>query len=302
MKATDDIVKTGNSRVRFHLAGRSARLDTRVHAVRRDLADISLAGILFAPHYAQAQEMHCATAGATLHEKNTAGSTASSQLLLGESFHVLDITGDWAWGFCGHDGYVGYIQRTSLCTGEFAPTHRISAISAPVFAENSIKSAIREYLPCGALIEGAAEGDFIATPQGFVHSRHAIAATQSERDWTEVAMRYLGQPYVWGGRGHGGVDCSGLVQIALGMCGRVVPRDSDLQRDSIGEPLPEGALLKRGDFVFFPGHVGIMADEAHLLHANAHWMSTVIEPLADVLTRLAPDHAQPILSMRRITP
>ncbi|MDI1295481.1 MAG: NlpC/P60 family protein, partial [bacterium] len=93
---------------------------------------------------------------------------------------------------------------------------------------------------------------------------------------------------------------SGLVQVALGQCGVIAPRDTDLQRDAIGSPIALDAPYLRGDFIFFPGHVGIMTDGDNMLHANAHWMATVIEPLADVVARLANDHAQPIIARRRI--
>lgn len=288
-------------RVQFHLSGRSARLDPRTHAVRGDLADVSLASTVFAPHYARGLEMRVAAPSAFVREKGADDAAAASQLLHGESFHVLDITGKWAWGFCGHDGYVGYVEQTSLTSIQTgAPTHRIVGGEAPLFTAASIKSPVRAMLPSGALVSGAIEESFLMTEDGAVHLRHLAPLSERAPDWVEAARSFLGSPYVWGGRGAGGVDCSGLVQIALAACGISVPRDSDLQRESIGAPLAETATLRRGDFVFFPGHVGVMADETNLLHANAYWMRTVIEPLADVIARLATEHEQPVLAKRRI--
>lgn len=292
----------GSERIRFHLSGRSVKLDRRIHAVRDDLADVSLAGILFAPHYAKAKPMHCAVPGAFLRGRNAAGIPAVSQLLEGETFQMLDVTGPWAWGFCDHDGYVGYVERAALGTGPIAATHRIAAPLAPVFAEADIKSPVVRTLAIGSRIAGSVEGDFVLIEGGHVHVRHVAPADVPETDWVEVGLRYVGQPYVWGGRGHNGIDCSGLVQMALMQCGRPTPRDSDMQRDSIGEALDENAPLQRGDFVFFPGHVGIMVDSENMLHANAYWMTTLVEPLADVIARLKPAHEQPVLARRRITP
>lgn len=267
--------------------------------MRNDLADVSLAGVLFSAHYARAAEMSCVSPGAPVKSAKSIGAESVSQLLRGEIFHVLDVNGEWAWGFCGHDGYVGYVRREALDVREIA-THRVSADLAPVFAEPSIKSRIVDYWPRASLFPATEDGDFLSCAEGFVHTRHAVAVDRPERDWVAVAEHYLGQPYVWGGRGHQGVDCSGLVQTALAQCGIAVPRDTDLQREGIGNPLPDDVPLRRGDFLFFPGHVGVMVDEDRLLHANAFWMSTVIEPLADVLARLAPDHDQPIIARRRI--
>jgi cell wall-associated NlpC family hydrolase len=302
MNADQNIIPRGKAeRTRFHLDGRSVNLDRRVNAVRGDLADFSLAGVLFAPHYAKAEPMHCLGQAAFVREAGAADARAASQLLPGETFHLLDVTGGWAWGFCDHDGYVGYVERAALGAGAIAPTHHVTARCAPVFAQPDIKSPVAGSLPTGARIAGAAEGDFIITEAGAVHVRHVLPVTEFEEDWVAAAERQIGQPYVWGGRGAGGIDCSGLVQLALGQAGVKVPRDSDLQRESIGDPIAPDAPLQRGDVIFFPGHVGIMVDAVKMLHANAYWMSTMTEPLDDVIARLKPDHDQPVLARQRVS-
>lgn len=287
-------------RTRFKLGGRSVALDTRIHASRGDLADVSLAGVLFSAHYARAVELTCVASGSALLASPSMKAQAVSELLRGETFHALDVTADWAWGFCSHDGYVGYIRREALDVREVA-SHRIIAQTAPLFSGADIKSPILDYWPQGALFTGEETDDFLASGEGHIHIRHASAVDMLERDWVAVAQRYLGQPYIWGGRGHRGIDCSGLVQVALGQCGIKAPRDTDMQREGIGASLTNDTRLVRGDFVFFPGHVGMMVDETSLLHANAHWMAVVVEPLADVVARLAGEYEQPILARRRIS-
>lgn len=287
-------------RISFRLGGRSVALDRRVNAVRGDLADLSLAGVLFAPHYARAQPMHCARSGAFLRESGSADARAVSQLLSGETFHLLDVTGGWAWGFCEHDGYVGYVEGNALAPGALDATHTVTARLAPVFAQTDIKSPVIDSLSAGARIAGTDEGDFVVTDKGAVHRRHVRPAGSFEDDWVAAAERQTGQPYVWGGRGHGGIDCSGLLQLALCQAGIRIPRDTDLQRESIGTPIADDQPLQRGDAVFFPGHVGIMVDGENMLHANAYWMSTLIEPLADVIDRLRQEIDRPVIARRRI--
>ncbi len=302
MNADHDLPGQGDgARICFRLKGRSIQLDKRVNAVRGDLADVSLAGLLFAPHYAKAQAMHCAKGAMFVRESASADAAAVTQLLHGEGFHLLDVTGGWAWGYCDHDGYVGYVEREALASGGFEATHRITARAAPVFAAADIKAPVRTMLSAGARIAGEVSGAFLLLADGgAVHLRHASPVGEHEADWVSAAERQLGQPYVWGGRGHDGIDCSGLVQLALGQAGICVPRDTDLQRDALGTAIADGEGLHRGDLVFFPGHVGIMTDGETLLHANAHWMSTVAEPLTDVIARLRPEHEQPVLARRRI--
>ncbi|MDI1294551.1 MAG: glycoside hydrolase, partial [bacterium] len=188
-------------RTRFRLEGRSIALDTRIHALRGDLADISLAGLLFSAHYARAVELTCVAGGAPVLSAPVATADAVSELLRGESFHALDVTTNWAWGFCGHDAYVGYIRREALDVKE-TPSHRVVASCAPLFNAPDIKAPIADYWPRGALFAGDVDGTFVASGEGFVHGRHTAPIDTLESDWVAVAERYLGQPYVWGGRGH----------------------------------------------------------------------------------------------------
>jgi cell wall-associated NlpC family hydrolase len=95
-----------------------------------------------------------------------------------------------------------------------------------------------------------------------------------------------------------GVDCSGLVQAVLAAGGVQTPRDSDQQLVALGAALAFNDRAA-GDIVFFPGHVGILVAGDRLLHANAHWMAVVEEPLADVIARIG-DGA--VTGVRRTVP
>jgi hypothetical protein len=223
--------------------------------------------------------------------------TSVSELLRGEGFAVVDASGEWAWGYSLHDNYVGYVPLDAIGPlGE--PSHIVSSPAALIFATPSIKAPVVERLPLGARFHAVDEdGDFIAVDDGFVHRRHVRLLDAQQDDFVEVAARLIGVPYRWGGRSGDGIDCSGLVQMALSFAGMAAPRDSD-QQQGLGEAVTDLQTLRRGDLVFLPGHVGIMADERHLLHANAFWMRVVIEPLADVLARQP--EGRGITALRRI--
>jgi hypothetical protein len=279
------------------LTGPSIRLDPRIHAVRRDIADICLADRVFAPHYAAPQLCHCAAPSAILHEKPDPGARAASQLLRGEAFAVIDISGGWAWGYGLHDRYVGYVREEALGLVD-EPTHVVRAPQALLFAAPDIKSPVVGRWPIGASFSGQAQDGFIGCVEGFLHERHVRPIAETERDPVAVAERLIGAPYLWGGRGDGGIDCSGLVQLALGLCGIAAPRDTDLQRAALGEEIATDEALRRGDLIFMPGHVGMMVDADRLIHANAFWMAVKVEPLADVVARLGTGDG--ITSRRRI--
>lgn len=232
-----------------------------------------------------------------LHTASRFDAPAVSQILHGEPFEILDRAGDWAWGKTANDGYVGYTPIATLGSPP-AASHRVTAREALIFICPDIKAPVVARWSLGALFSGEQRDGFLQVGQGFVNARQA-ARLGGTTDPIEVATRLIGAPYLWGGRGAGGIDCSGLVQLALSFAGIAAPRDSDQQR-GLGNEISGGAPLQRGDLIFFPGHVGLMISAEKIIHATAHWMAVVIEPLGQVVARLAPMHDQPILARRRI--
>jgi cell wall-associated NlpC family hydrolase len=261
------------------------------------VADIALAGILFGPHYVAPSRCHLIAASTPILDAPSVSARAVSQLVRGEAFDVLDIVAGWAWGRCGHDSYVGYLPADGL--GRMPePSHRVAVPTALVFAAPDIKAPVLERWPIGARFVGRESGAFLETEAGFVHARHALPL-DARRDLLATATALIGQPYLWGGRGGGGIDCSGLVQVACDFAGVACPRDSDMQREELGEPIPRDEPARAGNIVFFPGHVGLMLDETRLIHANAFAMAVTIEPLVDVVARLDQEPA-PLLARRRL--
>lgn len=259
-------------------------LDPREAAWRDDLADIALSGSVAVPAYASPILKCVGVERAALHA--SPNGIAVSELLFGEEFAVLEISGGWAWGYGCHDHYVGYVRAEALA-GHFQATHMVGPGDALLFSDASIKSAIAGRLPMGARLE-AFEHDkyFMRLLDGrFIHRRHVLPPTgHPQGDAVTFAYAFLGAPYQWGGRSRAGVDCSGVVQVALALAGIKARRDSDMQFNDLGMPEQQP---RRGCLAYWPGHIGLMVDSGNLLHANAHWMSTVVEPLADVVARAA---------------
>jgi len=296
---------------KFVLNGPEGEFDPRTTAHRGDLADIALAGKLFAPHYAEPMPMRCSAPKAMIRRQSGKEHEAISELLHGEDFLVLDIAGDWAWGFCGHDGYVGYVPVHALQHRKKTPepTHLVSARAALIFIEPDFKSGVMKRLPMGARIacgEASECGSYLKTGKGFVHVRHVQpigtkVVFDGSNGTAALAEQLIGAPYLWGGRSGDGLDCSGLVQMILMLTGIAAPRDSDQQLAALGEEIAEGEELRRGDLVFFPSHVGLMVDSDRIIHASSHSMQVAIEPLADVVARYAADSDQSVLARKRLT-
>jgi len=291
----------GAGRDRFGLSGTSQPYDPRVVAIRPDLADIAVAGQYFAPHYAAPMMRSGVAPAAAMRAAPSLDAEQTSELLFGEGFALLDLTGGWAWGYSLADHYVGYLAADAL-GAPIAPTHRVAAIEAMLHSAPDAASGGPAVLPRGALVMGEAEGEWLATAHGYLPLAALAEVGAALADPATVAEELIGAPYLPGGRTAKGIDCSGLVQLAFAAAGVPLPRDSDLQLAALGADRDVGAAaLARGDLVFFPGHVGIMADAGQIIHASRRWMQVKAEPLADVTRRIADKgHAPPVSGMKRL--
>jgi hypothetical protein len=279
-----------------------AELDPRRHAVRPDLADARLRGQVEAERFVEGALRRLIVPSIELHAKPRTDQPATTEVLWGEDVLVFEEAKDWAFVQLVHDGYVGYIAREALGPADGTPTHRVACQWGYGFKSPDIKANLRMVLPMGARVAGDLQGDFLKLTSGlFMPRQHVTALTNTELDFVAVAERYLGTPYRWGGKTGLGIDCSGLVQIALQAAGIEAPRDSDMQADEVGTLLPRAqwSHLQRGDLVFWRGHVGIMTDPAQLLHANAHHMAVTHEGLLAVTGR-AEALGSAVAAVRRI--
>lgn len=280
--------------------------DPRLHPYREDLAAAHLQGVIAAPRYVEGGGYQVSAAVAPLRERPDPVAEQETQLLFGETFTVYEERDGFAWGQAARDGYVGYIAMEALSAPVVAPTHRVIALRTYVFAEANLKTAPHFLLSLNALVTvEAREGRYAKLARTGWVGDVALAPLDENfaEDWVAVAERFLGAPYFWGGKESLGLDCSGLIQSARHAAGLWCPRDSDMQRNTLGEPLADPqswqGRLQRGDIVCWKGHVGVMLDGERLLHANAHHMATAIEPLAAAEARIAATPTGPILAIKR---
>jgi cell wall-associated NlpC family hydrolase len=274
--------------------------DPRTLLARPDLADERLEGLVRAERFVQTQSMRCTQAIAAIHEAPDAESRQADELLFGEGFEVLESKDGWAWGQSRRDGYVGFVRAEALGAAGEEPTHRVGALRTYGFSRPDLKSRVASLVSMNSLVRaGEVKGGYVdAGEAGWIYADHLRPIGLFETDPVAVAERFLGAPYLWGGRSSLGLDCSGLVQMAFQAVGRACPRDTDQQMAAFAEA-PGRPDLVRGDLVFWRGHMGMMLDAERMIHANAFHMAVAVEPVDEAIARIRERPGLEVLGFRR---
>jgi cell wall-associated NlpC family hydrolase len=265
--------------------------DPRLTPARPDLAAKYLEGKVKAERFVEGEAFEIADSLVPLREGPSAEAALLTQALKGERVTIYDHNGEgFAWGQLNSDGYVGWLPDRAMAKPAATPTHKVTALRTFAFPGPSIKLPPAETLVLGALVAVIREdGPFAVTREGwYLPRQHLGHIDRFVEDFVAVAERFVGTPYLWGGKSSFGIDCSGLVQVALNAAGTGCPRDSDMQQDGLGRPLglEEFNQLRRGDLMFWKGHVAIVRDAGTIVHANAHHMATAIENTGDAIARI----------------
>jgi cell wall-associated NlpC family hydrolase len=279
------------------------KLDSRLNAYRADTADANLEGQVDSMCFVTPQVRQVIEPIVSIHKSPLANSMQLTQALMGETVKVFAEEDGWVWLQLVRDGYVGYAKSEVLSATPVTPTHRVAVPSTFLYSGPNLKSQPAVAITMNAMVRAIGETDkFSQLSDGrFVFTEHLKPCDHYEADFVAVAEMFRHAPYYWGGKSVYGLDCSGLVQLSLEASGIAALRDCDMQENTLGfHPMINDLdSFKRGDLVFWDGHVGIMTDASVLLHANGHHMMVVAEPLKDAVSRIAARYGQ-ITNVKRL--
>jgi len=276
-------------------------LDPRLTPARPDLAAAHLKGKVEASSFVEGTAQEVVVGVAPMRKEPSHQAPLLTEALYGERVTIYESDDEgWAWGQLAKDGYVGFLPSAALLAPAAEPTHKVSVLRTFMFPGPSIKLPPTDALPLGATVAVAREDDTFAITAtgGYIPKRHLVPLATNEGDFGAVAERFVGVPYLWGGKSSLGIDCSGLVQVALHACGITCPRDSDMQEKALGKSVSL-AGLQSGDLIFWKGHVAFALGRNSLLHANAFHMAVAVEPVGEALARIAAGGSQ-VTSVRRL--
>jgi cell wall-associated NlpC family hydrolase len=278
-------------------------LDPRITPARPDLAARHLQGQVTAARFVDGTLREVRDGSAPLRREPAPDAPLDTEALRGERVTVYETTDEgWCWAQLERDAYVGWLPADALAEPGPPATHTVRALRTLAYPGPSITLPPVAAFSLGCrLAVTRTEGALAATPSGWVPARHLAPLGANEADFVAVAERFLGMPYVWGGKTSLGIDCSGLVQVALQACGAACPRDSDMQERALGDAVAADiAGLQRGDLVFWKGHVAIVRDADTFVHATAFHMMVAIEQIADVVRRVSGEGGGVIRAVKRL--
>ncbi len=281
-----------------------SNLDKRLHPYREDLAAMHLRDKIEAENYVVGRRFQVNCGSAPLRRLPDKKAVLDTELLFGETVILYDEDKGWAWVQSEIDGYVGYTERSGLNSEPLQSTHSVTVLASHIYPEPDLKTVPIYSLPMTArvTVNDKTNNYYKLASGGWIFAGHLEPIHIHAVDHCEIARMFLNIPYLWGGKTSVGIDCSGLLQVSLARCGKLIPRDSDMQISSGQSVLytSDEKDLRRGDLVFWPGHAGILLESQTIIHANATEMRVTMAPLDDLVAKIEESTGDKIIAVRRV--
>ncbi len=278
-------------------------LDRRLNVFSPALAESGLRGKVEAEQFLDGKPAQVRVAFTELRAKPDSSAPIDTQLMFGETVRVFDTANGYSLVKADRDRYVGWLEEGTISHKICEPTHLVCVPRTFFYPEPDLKLPHKGMRSMGSAVRVVDQVEKRGTRYALLETgeavveRHVRLVGHHADDYVAVAEQLIHTPYLWAGTTAFGIDCSGFVKLAMLMCGKLVLRDSDMQAATLGDEIDPGKTyenLRRGDLVFWRGHVAIVRDENSLIHANGHTMNVAIEPLDEAFSRIEYLYERPI--------
>jgi len=219
-----------------------------------------------------------------IYKNSSKFSEVISQILYGEKFKILLKNKDWIKIKSSFDNYVGYIRNEKYAT-KHNPSHKVYSLKAAIFGKQKKKT--KNFLPFGSKISIIKENkNFIEFENNnWLKKKDLRKIDHKEKDFIKVFKLFLKRKYVWGGKTYKGIDCSALLQLYYYYNNSFYPRDTKDQIKYSKKKYGKG-VFKKGDIIFWKGHVAICINSKNLIHAYGPEKKVLVMPITKTIDRI----------------
>ena len=219
-----------------------------------------------------------------IYKKPDVVSEVTSQILYGEKFKIISKNKSWIKIKVLYDNYIGYIKNKDY-TKDHKPTHKIFILKANIY--NKQKNKTKYFLPFASRISIIQESKkFIEFEKNkWIKKSDVKNINHIEKDYLKVFKFFLKTKYVWGGKTYRGIDCSAILQLFFYYNNKFYPRDT---KDQIKYTTKKnkGGIFKKGDIIFWKGHVAVCINSQKLIHAYGPEKKVLIMNIRETINRI----------------
>ena len=219
-----------------------------------------------------------------IYQSSSESSEITSQILYGEKFKILTKNKDWIKIKASFDNYIGYIKNKNF-TNNHKPTHKVFILKANIF--NKPNNKTKYFLPFASRVSIIQENEkFIEFEKNkWIKKEDIKKINHREKDYLKVLKLFLKTKYVWGGKTYKGIDCSAILQLFFYYNNKFYPRDTKDQIKFSKKNIRKKPY-KKGDIIFWTGHVAICINSKKLIHAYGPKKKVLIMPITEAINRI----------------
>ena len=211
-------------------------------------------------------------------------SEVTSQIIYGEKFNILSKNKNWLKIKTSFDDYIGYIKNENYINN-FKPTHKILVLKASIFDKEKKKT--KYFLTFASKISVIQKNkNFVEFEKNkWIKKTNIKKIDYVEKNYLKILKLFLNTKYIWGGKTYKGIDCSAILQLLYYYNNKFYPRDT---KDQIKYSIKntKRRMFKKGDIVFWKGHVAICINSKKLIHAYGPKKKVLIMPITETIDRI----------------